>query len=85
MYRRVSTVVCGEEEVELALDMLRERIKEELWREVWKDMVDVAGVDEEVMPCGDGRIKVTVIYDDTEGLEPKGTGGSFRGAQESAD
>ena len=68
MYRRVSTVVCGEEEVELALDMLRERIKDELWVDVWRDMVEV-GVEESVESCGDGRIKVTVIYDDTKELE----------------
>lgn len=68
MYRRVSAVVNSDEEVELALDMLRERIKDELWKEVWRDMVEIGG-EGVVERRSDGKIKVTVIYDDTKGNE----------------
>lgn len=60
----VRICVCGKSRRE-AVEMAKEELKELLWREVWKDCVELDGVEVSVDERGKGMYFVTAtLYED---------------------
>ena len=56
---RVVKIASGEEEISDMKRLAVEELKEQLWREVWKDNIDLPEVIFDVRSLGDGLYQVT--------------------------
>ena len=52
-------IARGEEDIAETKRRAAEALKERLWREVWKDCVEVSGIGFEVRSLGGGYVEVT--------------------------
>jgi len=56
---RVERLSIGLEDLEATRAECLEELKDRMWREVWRDMVELEGVDVSVREVGDGIYSVT--------------------------
>ena len=53
------TKICESGDLELAKERAIDDLKEKMWREVWKDEIDLPGVEVSVKRMGNGLYAVT--------------------------
>lgn len=56
---QVTKLACGEEEISAVKQQAVDELKEKLWKEVWKENIDLPQVDFDVRSLGDGLYQVT--------------------------
>lgn len=56
---QVTKLACGEEEISAVKQQAVDELKEKLWKEVWKENIDLPQVDLDVRSLGDGLYQVT--------------------------
>lgn len=56
---QVSKIACGEGELSSVKAQVLEELKEKMWKEVWKENIDLPQAKIEVHSLGDGLYKVT--------------------------
>lgn len=56
---QVTKLACGEKEISAVKQQAVEELKEKLWKEVWKENIDLPHVDFDVRSLGDGLYQVT--------------------------
>lgn len=56
---QVSKIACGENELSSVKQQAIEELKEKMWKEVWKENIDLPQAKVEVHSIGDGMYQVT--------------------------
>lgn len=56
---QVTKLACGEEEISAVKQQAVDELKEKLWKDVWKENIDLPQVDFDVRSLGDGLYQVT--------------------------
>lgn len=56
---QVSKIACGEEELSAVKRQAVEELKERMWKEVWKENIDLPQAKVEVVSLGEGIYQVT--------------------------
>lgn len=56
---QVSKIACGEKELSSVKRQAVEELKEKMWKEVWKENIDIPQAKVEVHSLGDGLYEVT--------------------------
>lgn len=56
---QVSKIACGEEELSAVKKQAVEELKEKMWKEVWKENIDLPQAKVEVVSLGEGIYQVT--------------------------
>lgn len=55
---QVIKLACGEEEISVVKQKAVEELKEKLWKEVWKENIELPQVDFDIRSLGDGFYQV---------------------------
>lgn len=55
---QVIKLACGEEEISVVKQKAVEELKEKLWKEVWKENIELPQVDFDIRSLGDGLYQV---------------------------
>lgn len=58
----IGAIVRSEDEVDVALEALKDRMKNMLWEECWRDAVEMDGVEESVERLESGCYRVSIRY-----------------------
>lgn len=56
---QVSKIACGEEELSSVKKQAVEELKEKMWKEVWKENIDLPQAKVKVVSLGEGIYQVT--------------------------